>query len=127
MKKHRILLVDDEPAFTRVMRSYLVDTGRFEVRMENDARKALAAAREFKPDLVLLDVIMPEMDGGDVASQLQADPTLRGTRFVFLTAVVSKEDVARHGEIIGGHSFLAKPVDAEELIEAVERELRSAA
>ena len=127
MSKHKILMVDDEPAFTRVMRSYLETTGRFEVRLENDPRKALAAAREFRPDLVLLDVIMPDMDGGDVASQIKADPSLRGIRFLFLTAIVSKEFVARHGEIIGGHPFLAKPVDARELVEAVERELKAAA
>jgi len=120
-------LVDDEPAFTRVMRNYLEDTGRFEVRMENDPRKAVAAARDFRPDLILLDVIMPDMDGGDVAFQLKADHALRNVPLIFLTAIVSKEFVSGHGEMIGGHPFLAKPVDAAELIEAVDRVLKFAA
>ena|SRR5437870_12035401 len=127
MSKPRILLVDDEPAFTRVMRSYLEDTGRFEVRMENDPTRVVAAAREFRPDLILLDVIMPDMDGGEVAAKLKSDPTQKDVRIVFLTAIVSKEDVSRHGTVIGGRPFLAKPVDAKALIERVEQELKSAA
>jgi two-component system OmpR family response regulator len=127
MKTYKILLVDDEPAFTRVMRNYLEDTARFEVRMENDPRKALAAAREFRPDLILLDVIMPDMDGGDVAFQLKADHALRDVPLIFLTAIVSKDFVSRHGDMIGGHPFLAKPVDATELIRAVDLALKAAA
>jgi len=127
MNKPRILLVDDEPAFTRVMRSYLEDTGRFEVRMENDPTKVITAAREFRPDLVLLDVIMPDMDGGEVAAQLKSDPIQKNVKIVFLTAIVSKEDVSKNGAVIGGRPFLAKPVDAKALIERVEQELRSAA
>ena len=127
MSKPRILLVDDEPAFTRVMRSYLEDTGKFEVRMENDPTRVVAAAREFRPHLVLLDVIMPDMDGGEVAAQLKSDPTQKDVRIVFLTAIVSKEDVSKNGTVIGGRPFLAKPVDANELVACVERELKAAA
>lgn len=123
----KVLLVDDEPAFTRVMRNYLQDTGRFSVRMENDSKKAVAAAREFRPDLILLDVIMPDVDGGEIAAQLKADPRLSDIAIIFLTAAVSKDDVTRQGEVIGGHTFLPKPVDAEELIACIERKLRSAA
>jgi CheY-like chemotaxis protein len=126
MSKPRILLVDDEPAFTRVMRTYLEDTGRFEVRMENDPTRVLPAAREFRPHLVLLDVIMPDMDGGEVAAKLKADPGLKDVKVVFLTAIVSKEDVSKHGQVIGGRPFLAKPVDAEALIARVEQELKAA-
>src|SRR6266850_3746679 len=113
MTKRKILLVDDEPVFTRVMRAYLEDTGKFEVCMENDPTRVLSAARRFKPDLILLDVIMPDMDGGEVAYQLKADPGMSKVPIIFLTAVVSKEDVSRHGSVIGGNPFLAKPVDAE--------------
>jgi CheY-like chemotaxis protein len=127
MNKRRILLVDDEPAFTRVMRDYLEQTGRYEVRMENNPESVVAVARAFHPDLVLMDVIMPDADGGEIASRLKADPTLSGLRIVFLTAVVSKEDVTKHGEVIGGRSFLAKPVDAKELVACIERELGEAA
>src|SRR4051812_5997949 len=67
-RKRRILIVDDEPDFTFMMGLTLEQTGQFEVRQENDAFQALATAREFLPDLILLDVMMPDMDGGDVLS-----------------------------------------------------------
>jgi len=123
----KILLVDDEPAFTRTMRNYLQETGRYYVRMENDPTRVVAVAREFKPDLIVLDVIMPDMDGGEVAAQIKADERLKHTPILFLTAIVSKDDVSRNGDVIGGRPFLAKPVDAEELTDCVDKLLREAA
>jgi len=125
--RKRILLVDDSPAFTRVIQHLLEATGNYEVRAENDSGKALATAQEFQPELVLLDVIMPDMDGGEVAAQLRADPQLKNVPIVFLTGIVSKEKVGRQGDVIGGHSFLAKPVDGGEVIRCVEERLRPAA
>ena len=98
MEKKRILIIDDEAGFTRMVKLNLEKTGQFEVREENKATYALAAAREFKPDLILLDVIMPSMDGGDVASLIQADRNLRGTPIVFLTATVSPREAGPGGE-----------------------------
>ena len=125
--KKRILLVDDAPAFTQVIQRHLESTGSYEVRAENDSTKALAVAQEFQPQLILLDVIMPDMDGGEVAAQLRADPHLRHVPIVFLTGIVSKEMVGRQGDVIGGHPFLAKPVDAGQVIRCVEERLRGAA
>ena len=88
--KKRVLLVDDEASFTHVLRLNLEKSGGYEVREENSGARALDAAREFHPDIILLDVIMPDMDGGSVASQIQAEEGLRGTIIVFLTAVRSK-------------------------------------
>lgn len=127
MNKRRILLVDDEPAFTRVMRNYLEATGRFEVRMENDPTKVIPAALEFAPDLIVLDVIMPDVDGGEIAAMMREDTRLRDVPVVFLTAIVSKEFVGHQGEVIGGQTYLAKPVDAQELVKCVERKLAKAA
>src|SRR5678815_5420661 len=77
--KKRILIVDDEVPFTRMVKLNLEKTGAFEVRAENRATYAVAAAREFKPDLIILDVIMPGMDGGDVQNKLKRDRSLRHT------------------------------------------------
>ena len=78
MTKSRILVVDDEPNLSGLVRLFLEKTQRFEVRVENRSALALAAAREFRPDLILLDVDMPGKNGGDVAREIQAEPALRG-------------------------------------------------
>ena len=85
MPKKRILLVDDEKSLTTLLKLNLEETGNYDVRVENWPEDALAAAREFKPDLVLLDIIMPRMPGGNVAALIDNDPQLKGTPIVFLT------------------------------------------
>jgi two-component system, OmpR family, response regulator len=119
MEKKRILIIDDEPSFTRMVRLNLEKSGFFEVREENKATAALNAAREFKPDLILLDVIMPNMDGGDVAANIQADRMLKGTPIVFLTATVSQREAGPGGFTSGGSLFLAKPISVEKLIQVI--------
>lgn len=126
MEKKRILIIDDEASFTRMVKLNLEKTGTFEVREENRATDALAAAREFKPDLILLDVIMPTMDGGDVASQIRNDRHLKGTPIVFLTATVSQREAGEGGLNSGGDLFLAKPVTVENLIHCLNENVRKA-
>jgi CheY-like chemotaxis protein len=119
----RILIVDDEESFTRLLKLNLEAGGAYRVRTENRAPQALSAAREFRPDLILLDVMMPEMDGGDVAASIKADPELTNIPIVFLTAAVKKEEVKSHGGVVGGHPYLAKPVDAETVIACLRKQL----
>lgn len=115
----RILVVDDDPALTRMVKLNLEQTGRYEVRTENMGRRAIEAAREFRPDLILLDVMMPGMLGSEIAVQLQADPELRAIKFVFLTALVTKGEEQRSAGQIGGHAFIAKPISADDLCRLV--------
>jgi len=122
MNIKRILVVDDEPSVTRNLKLNLESSG-YDVFAENDAINALAAARIFRPDLILLDVIMPGMDGGDVAIRLRADPLFRDTPVIFLTGVVSNEETGGHEMVSGGEIFLAKPVDIEALIKCIEHAL----
>ena len=124
MEKKRILIVDDEASFTRMVKLNLEKTGQFEVREENRAAYAMAAAREFKPDLILLDVIMPNMDGGDLFSQIQMDRHLKGTPVIFLTATVSQREAGVKGFTSGGALFLAKPVSLENLIACINQNAR---
>lgn len=121
--KKKILLVDDEPAITRMMRRNLESTGRFEVMDINDPTIALATARQFRPDLLLLDVMMPEMDGGVVAAAIEDDPELSGTPVIFLTAIVGQAEVNPTGSTIGHHTFLAKPVKLENLLVCIDDHL----
>jgi DNA-binding response OmpR family regulator len=125
--KKRILIVDDEVPFTRMVKLNLEKTGAFEVRAENRAASAIAAAREFKPDLIILDVIMPSLDGGDVQAQIKRDRALRNTPIIFLTATVSKREAGEGGLNSGGELFLAKPVSVENLVARIHEHLRPAA
>ena len=121
--KKRILVVDDEPDITRLIKLTLEQTGRYEVRTENLGRRAVESAREFRPDLILLDVMMPGMLGSDIGAQLQVDPELRTIKFVFLTAMVTKDEALASAGKIGGHTFIAKPISADDLCQAVEDHL----
>ena len=123
MEKTRILLIDDEPAFTRMLKLNLERTGSYKVLCENTGKFGLTAARDFLPDMILLDVIMPDVDGGEVAAQIHADAKLKHIPIVFLTAGVSKETTRAKGPIIGGRTFLAKPVSVEEVIRCIEKQL----
>lgn len=123
MNKTRILVIDDEPAITRTLRLNLERLGAYEVRTENDPRAAVQAAREFRPDLILLDVMMPHLDGGEVAAQLQDDPLLQDTPIVLLTALVSNEETEGREARIGGLNYLAKPVGIAELTRVIKSHL----
>jgi len=124
MNTKRILVVDDEPSVTRNLKLNLESDGGYEVYGENHPANALTAARTFQPDLILLDVIMPGMDGGDVAARLRADPLFRDTPVIFLTAIVSNEETDGHEMESGGDAFLAKPVDIGELRKTLEQHIR---
>ncbi len=123
MSKKRIMIVDDEAAFTRLLKLSLEQTGQYEVQVENDARGAVRVARQFLPDLVLMDVMMPGIDGGTLATHFQANSDLERVPIVFLTAAVKRDEVrARQGKI-GGLPFLAKPVDLEEVTHCLRQHL----
>jgi CheY-like chemotaxis protein len=117
------MIIDDEPGFTRLLKLTLEKTGGFEVLEENNGTRAWLTAREFAPDIIFLDVVMPEIDGGDVAQQIRSDPMLAHVPIVFLTAIVSEKE---GGHEIGGFPFLAKPVTLEAVIRTIEHECSAA-
>lgn len=124
MKRSRVLVIDDDRNATRVSRLILERTGHYEVRELNDPKRALPAAREFAPHLILLDVCMPNIEGGKVAETIGSDPTLGATPIVFLTCIVTPAEAGNSGTvIIGRHEYIAKPVRPETLIACVERNL----
>ncbi len=120
MKKKRILVVDDERGFTRLLKLVL---RQYEIMEENDSRRAVDTARAFRPDLILLDVVMPGLDGGNLAARMQADALLQRIPIVFLTAVVSAKEAGNSPKNIGGFPFLAKPVSPEALERCIEERL----
>ncbi|HYR59168.1 MAG TPA: response regulator [Chthoniobacteraceae bacterium] len=122
MHKKRILTVDDEPSFTRLVKLCLESTGDYEVRAQNDATSALEVAEQFKPDLILLDMVMPKMHGRDIAARIHSSPLLQGTPVVLLTATVTRDRVAGTPKI-DGCKVLAKPIALRELVSAIEETL----
>src|SRR5947207_13710735 len=100
MTKKKVMLVDDEKSFTNLLKLNLEETGNYEVRVENWAEDAVNAAKEFRPDIILLDIIMPRMPGGNVAALINETPQLRDTPLVFLTAAVRKHPVEENGGIV---------------------------
>jgi len=120
MKRKRILVVDDEASFTRLLKLNLEFTGKYEVRIVNWAEEALAAAREFRPDVILLDLIMPRLVGSDLAARLRADANFQYTPIIFLTAAISRTWEEEHDEVAIGFPLLSKPASVEEIIERIE-------
>ncbi len=121
-EKRRILIVDDDRDSTHLIKILLEKISHYLVLEENDAAKAHESARDFRPDLILLDIMMPQIDGGDIAARIDADPGLQRTPIIFLTALVTKAE-AKAGLHIQGHPVLAKPIDIPELINRVEENL----
>ncbi len=121
-EKRRILIVDDDRDSTHLIKILLEKISHYLVLEENDAAKAHESARDFRPDLILLDIMMPQIDGGDIAAQIDADPGLQRTPIIFLTALVTKTE-AKAGLHIQGHPVLAKPIDIPELINRIEENL----
>jgi len=93
------------------------------VLTENDSARATPAARGFHPRLMLLDGLMPHLDGCDVSAHIHADAGLKETPIVFLTALAHNEDTGGHAVAAGATVYLARPVDAEELIKCMEQTL----
>lgn len=116
MRRKKIMVVDDEVALTRMMRLNLEQTERFEVHEVNAGSQALEAARTFRPDLIFLDVMMPDLGGDEVAEQLREDPQLANVPYVFITAIVTKDETGSGTTEISGQTFLAKPVKRDELL-----------
>jgi CheY-like chemotaxis protein len=122
----KILLIDDEAGFTQLLKMNLEKSGGFEVTIQNDSTQALATAREFGPDIILLDVVMPGMDGGDVQAQFQSDPMLRDVPIIMLTALVDSAELSDGAVAQSGSSVvLPKPVNLELLMKVIESTLES--
>ena len=122
--KKKVLLVDDEKSFTTLLKLNLEETGRYEVRAVNLGEDALPAAREFKPDIMLLDLIMPYMPGGNVVALFEADAEFQNLPIVFMTAAIQRSRVAENDGIISGKPCLAKPASLEEIVKMIEEQTK---
>ena len=116
---NRILVVDDEPDILAVIRTTLHARGDFEVEVCTCGQDALEIAPRFAPDLILLDVMMPGIDGPMTLKALQQDPRTSSTLVVFMTAKVMPQETARYLSL-GAVAVIAKPFDQRTLVDEIE-------
>lgn len=123
---HRILLIDDEAGFTELLKMNLEKNGEFEVAIENDSTQARDTALQFRPDLIVLDVVMPGMDGGDVQAQFESDPFLSRVPVIMLTALVDSTEVSDGAVAQSGSSIvLPKPVNLPLLLRVIRESIEA--
>ena len=125
MDKKKILIIDDEENFCSLLKKNLEKTNEFEVYAATNGDDGVKLAKELKPDLILLDIIMPEMDGGDVISLIRADNSIKDTPVVFLTSLVRKDEVSAQAGFTKGYALLAKTVTVGELIACIKENIRA--
>jgi CheY-like chemotaxis protein len=121
MSKRRVLVVDDDVNLSRLSGMILENSGQYEVMIVNESVRALPAALQFRPDVMLLDVDMPGKDGGDLAREAANDSRLRDIPVLFLTGLVRPEETTAGPLERGGMMFLSKPVEPSLLLATVER------
>lgn len=113
VKDHRVLLADDDAMIRNTLRQ-LLETCGYVVLLADDGQEALDKARTLSPDVVLLDIMMPKLDGLDVCRRLKSDPATASIPVLILTALAEHEDLIK-GVAAGADEFLSKPIDREEL------------
>ncbi len=110
----RILIADDNPSNADLLDAHLDGSG-FDTKLVYNGEEALAAAREWKPDLILLDVMMPKLSGFEVCRRLRADPATSGVSVLMVTALDQATDVETAVDA-GTDDFITKPINKTELL-----------
>ncbi|HKL24983.1 MAG TPA: response regulator [Desulfuromonadales bacterium] len=118
-KKKKILIVEDEESLLK-LESILLTSKGYDVEGVADGLAALEAIKQSQPDLVLLDIMLPEIDGFEVCRRIKEDPETRNIPVIMLTAKKSREDMAR-GEQVGADWYITKPFKSAMVIETIQR------
>ena len=115
--------MDDDCGLSGVAKLFLEKIAHYNVEVVNDPCLAVSRAQEFHPDAMLFDVDMPGKDGGELAAEMGAHPTLRNIPILFFTGLLPHEEAGKHEVIRGGMPFLAKPLNPNALVSALRRVL----
>jgi excisionase family DNA binding protein len=114
--KRKVLLVDDDTELVELMTKVLEEDGRFEVRVANNGFDAGMMVKDYQPDLIVLDVMLPDINGKEVCHRVRADQALEDVRILCISGMV-EEDKIQELKLSGADDFLHKPFDIEELID----------
>lgn len=118
--RKKVLVIDDNIGFCNITKLSLERGGRYQVYMATKGEQGINMVKKYKPDIILLDIKMPTMSGGEVAARLMDDPSTCSLPIVFLTGLVNQDEVEAGGGYLSGHPFIAKPFRTEELIKRIE-------
>lgn len=118
--KSKILVIDDESDFCEFVKWSLEKTGKFEVLVSTDGPSGIAQAETAKPELILLDIRMPRMNGTEVADHLLHRDDTRDIPIAFITGLLNKDEVKKRSGYIHGFPFIVKPITKNELIEQID-------
>jgi excisionase family DNA binding protein len=114
--KRKVLLVDDDPDLVEMIQKVLEEDGRFEVRTANNGFDAGMMVKEYRPDLIVLDVMLPDINGKEVCHRVRADATLEDVRILCMSGMV-EDDKIQELKLAGADDFIHKPFEVEALIE----------
>jgi excisionase family DNA binding protein len=114
--KRKVLLVDDDNELVELMTKVLEEDGRFEVRIASNGFDAGMMVKEYRPDMIVLDVMLPDINGKEVCHRVRADTTLEDVRILCISGMI-EEDKVQELRLSGADDFLHKPFDIEELID----------
>jgi CheY-like chemotaxis protein len=123
MEKRKVMIVDDEESFLQITKINLEKAGKYEVETVSDATDIISRVRSFGPDIILLDILMPKVDGIEVCRMLNADPALSRVPIITLSALDTDKDKLMMYKL-GVVDFLVKPIEKDELISKIEKALK---
>jgi two-component system sensor histidine kinase/response regulator len=116
----KILVVDDDKVFLKLAENDLTKEG-FAVITAQNGKDAISKAKSEKPVLILLDISMPGISGGEVGNLLKDDPQTQDIPVIFLTALLTKADEEKRKNMLSGHYFIAKPYDLQALLAEIRK------
>jgi CheY-like chemotaxis protein len=117
-------MIDDDIPFSITTQILLTEAAGYDVRIENDSSAAIETAREFRPDLILLDIVMPGFDGGDIRLMLRDDPELADIPVLIISALLTKDDTGSATFVeCRDQIIFSKPISSEKLIDEIEKNL----
>jgi excisionase family DNA binding protein len=114
--KRKVLVVDDDVELVELIQRVLVDDGRFEVRTVNNGFDAGMMVKEYRPDLIVLDVMLPDINGKEVCQRVRSDANMEEVRILCISGMIEEDKIADL-KLAGADDFLHKPFDLEELID----------